>query len=116
MLLALDIGNTNVTVGIIKSSKIVEIHRIDSTTSANVGLNNLNLAGITNAIISSVVPTQTIDYKKACEQLLNISPFIVKYNNIQGLELDVEKPSSVGADRNCSTESLQASKERSRQD
>lgn len=101
MLLALDIGNTNVTVGIIEDSKIVEIHRIDSTTSANLGLNNLNLTGIKNVIISSVVPTQTIDYKNACEQLIQISPFIVKHDNIPGLELDVESPSSVGADRIC---------------
>jgi len=101
MLLAIDIGNTNVTVGIIENQKIIAIHRIESDYSAELGLNNLNLIGIKSAIISSVVPLQTESYQTACERLFNFSPFIVKHNNVNKVKLDVEKPSSVGADRIC---------------
>ena len=101
MLLAIDIGNTNVTVGIIDNQKIIAIHRIESDYSADLGLNNLNLIGIKSAIISSVVPMQTESYQTACERLFNFSPFIVKHNNVNKVKLDVEKPSSVGADRIC---------------
>ena len=101
MLLAIDIGNTNVTVGIIENQKIIAIHRIESDYSAELGLNNLNLIGIKSAIISSVVPLQTESYQTACERLFNFSPFIVKHNNVNKVKLDVEMPSSVGADRIC---------------
>ena len=101
MLLAIDIGNTNITVGIIENQKIIAIHRIESDYSADLGLNNLNLIGIKSAIISSVVPMQTESYQTACERLFNFSPFIVKHNNVNKVKLDVEKPSSVGADRIC---------------
>ena len=101
MLLALDIGNTNVTVGIIENSELIIIHRIESSTSAKVGLTELDLSKIKMVIISSVVPQQTLDYQQHCKSQLNLAPFVIKHDNIDGLILDVEKPSSVGADRIC---------------
>tara|TARA_S200000501_G_C20871752_1_gene764614 strand:- start:9817 stop:10569 length:753 start_codon:yes stop_codon:yes gene_type:complete len=101
MLLALDIGNTNITVGIVENSEIIMVHRIKSHTSANEGLTDIDLSKITNVIISSVAPKKTIDYQNWCRMHLNLKPFIIKHNNIIGLKLDVEKPSSVGADRIC---------------
>ena len=51
MLLALDIGNTNVTAGIIDNSEIKTIHRIDSSKSADAGLNSMDLTHINKIII-----------------------------------------------------------------
>ena len=101
MLLALDIGNTNVTIGFIENSKIKSIHRIESSIHASKGLSSIDLSQVTEIIISSVVPKHTQDYHNECKKLLNLEPFIVKHNNINGLILDVENPSSVGADRIC---------------
>ena len=101
MLLAIDIGNTDVTFGLIKESQVLSVQRIESSIHASQGLLLLDISKVTDIVISSVVPKQTIDYQKECMKLLDIEPFIVKYNNVEGLILDVENPSSVGADRIC---------------
>ena len=101
MLLALDIGNTNVTVGFIENGEIHAIHRIESDASAKIGLSTLDLKLVSEIIISSVVPKQTADYQNECKNLLEIDPFIVKHDNIPGLILNVDDPASVGADRIC---------------
>ena len=72
MLLALDIGNTNITVGIIEYGEIHAIHRIESDTSAKIGLSSLDLKLVSEIIISSVVPKQTSDYQNECKNLLEI--------------------------------------------
>ena len=54
MLLALDIGNTNITVGIIENSELIKIHRIESSISAEKGLAELNLSKIIKVIIKSL--------------------------------------------------------------
>ena len=61
----------------------------------------LHLNKVTKIVISSVVPIKTKEYHLQCNQLLDIDPFIVKHNNIDGLLLNVENPASVGADRIC---------------
>tara|TARA_B100001029_G_C15062623_1_gene459919 strand:+ start:785 stop:1516 length:732 start_codon:yes stop_codon:yes gene_type:complete len=101
MLLALDIGNTNVTIGIIENSEVLVIHRIESSASAKEEFEKIDLSKISKVIISSVVPKQTSNYKEQCKFQLNLNPIIVKHDNIKGLILDVEKPSSVGTDRIC---------------
>lgn len=101
MLLALDIGNTNITVGIIENSELITINRIQSSISAEKGLKELNLSKIRKVIISSVVPKQTLDYQNQCKTQLKIDPLIIQHDNIDCLILNVEKPSSVGADRIC---------------
>ena len=81
MLLALDIGNTNVTVGIIENSELITIHRIESSTLAKEGLTELDLSKITKVIISSVVPQQTIDYQNQCKSQFNLAQFVIKNDN-----------------------------------
>ncbi|MBC8196726.1 MAG: type III pantothenate kinase [Candidatus Marinimicrobia bacterium] len=101
MLIAIDIGNTNVTIGCFKKDNLQSIYRIEANVPANVGLSNLELKHVTDIIISSVVPKQTENYTMQSYNLYNITPFIIKHNNIDGLILEVDEPDTVGADRIC---------------
>lgn len=101
MLIAIDIGNTNVTIGCFKTENLRSIYRIESNIPANIGLSNLELKYVTDIIISSVVPKQTVDYTKQCKKLYNINSFIIKHDNVDGLILEVDEPNTVGADRIC---------------
>lgn len=101
MLLALDIGNTNVTAGIFKGIDLQAVHRYELDNPAEDTLQSLSDSDIEYTIISSVVPFQTEKYGIACIDIFKHDPFIVRHNNIPGLKLNVDLPASVGADRIC---------------
>jgi type III pantothenate kinase len=101
MLVTIDIGNTNVTIGSFNKGDLVSTNRIECNIHAHTGLSKLNLKFVSEVIISSVVPNQTKDYAEQSKNLYNIEPFIIKHNNIAGLILEVDEPVTVGADRIC---------------
>ncbi|SVD21613.1 uncharacterized protein METZ01_LOCUS374467, partial [marine metagenome] len=57
---------------------------------------------ITHAAISSVVPKLTSVYVKSIRNIFHIDAFIINHEN-SGVELNVEVPEEVGADRICNT-------------
>ena len=110
MLLALDIGNTNTTIGVFKNSELVMDFRL--TTNINQTMdeygilvrNLLSLQGIDykevkNIIVSCVVPPlEEVIYFMSLNYF-KIKPLFVKPGIKTGLALMVETPSEVGADR-----------------
>lgn len=110
MLLALDVGNTNITIGCFDGESIRKTWRISTTqilTPDEVGLKIRSLlstsrigpADITEAVISSVVPYLNKRLSTGLERYLNVSPTFLRPVGNGLVELKVDEPQEVGADR-----------------
>lgn len=101
MLLAIDIGNTNISFGVFKGKSILKRFDIPTVRYSRRRLSAaLGKAAISDSIICSVVPDKTITLKKDLRQLLGRSPYII---GKEGLRVPMRnlyrKPSQVGQDR-----------------
>ena len=112
MLLAIDIGNTNIVLAIIDDEKIIKNWRITTShtrTEDEFWLTlkllsedaNVDIKEIDGVIISSVVPNLSVQFRLMAIQYLNIKPIIVDYTLPLELKLAVDNPAEVGADRIC---------------
>jgi len=112
MLLALDIGNTNITLGGFEDGKLSFVARIATVSSRtedeyaadimNVfALRSIPRSKIDGAVIASVVPPLNAVMKKAVEFLFNVTPLFVGPGVKTGLSIHCDIPSSVGADIIC---------------
>ena len=109
MLLAIDIGNTNITLGVFENETIVQSWRLSTEhkrTEDEYGVFLKNLlretgldTKITNAIISSVVVQLTERIEIALKKYLNIDSLIVSHKIKTNISLKTDNPSQVGADR-----------------
>ena len=110
MLLAIDIGNTNIVIGCIRDEEILFKARIatDRTrTSDQYGVEIKNMLeafgvhreDITDCIISSVVPPVFNSVKTGVIKVIGKQPMVVGPGLKTGLNIHVEVPSQVGSDR-----------------
>jgi type III pantothenate kinase len=100
MILAVDIGNTNVTCGVYDGKKWVHTLRLPSTLDFWNQFFTLKEFGITESAISSVVPDLTQVYIESIQNLFQIDVHIITYQN-SGVKLLVDTPKDVGVDRIC---------------
>ena len=100
MILAVDIGNTNVTCGVYDGKKWVHTLRLPSTLDFWNQFSTLKESDITESAISSVVPDLTQVYIESIQNLFQIDVHIITYQN-SGVELLVDTPKDVGVDRIC---------------
>ena len=100
MILAVDIGNTNVTCGVYDGEKWVHILRLPSTLNFWNQFSTLKEFDITECAISSVVPNLIQVYIESIRNLFQIDAHIITCQN-SGVELLVETPQDVGIDRIC---------------
>lgn len=109
MILAVDIGNTNIVIGCIEQEKIYFVERVSTNISKTeleyvvefktlLDLYRIRIEEITGCIIASVVPPLTNIVKNAMEKLLRISPLIVGPGVKTGLNILMDNPGQVGAD------------------
>ncbi len=111
MLLAIDVGNTNIVFAICDGEAIKWRWRIstDGQRTADeyaVWLNQLmQLEGVERthidaAIIATVVPPTLFNLQRLCRKYFNTEPTVVAVNGIDfGVRIDLPNPSEVGADR-----------------
>lgn len=110
MLLVIDIGNTNITLGVYDDDRLVGTYRLTTSskhTSDEYGfmignfLNrfNLNKEDIEDVVIASVVPKIMHSFTNAIRRYLLVEPLIVSSELKTGLTIDFENPHEVGADR-----------------
>ena len=110
MLLAIDIGNTNLVIGCIRNDEILFKARIatDRTRTSDqygVEIKNMleaygvNIADIEDCIISSVVPPVFNSVKTGVIKVLGKQPMVVGPGLKTGLNIHVDVPSQVGSDR-----------------
>jgi type III pantothenate kinase len=110
MLLTIDIGNTNLTLGLYEGETLGARWRLatdhermpDEYGLQIIGL--LNHAGrnpedLTGACLASVVPPLTGRLVQACRQYLKQNPLVVDAGVRTGVRIRYEDPRAVGADR-----------------
>lgn len=109
MILAIDIGNTNIVVGCIENDDILFMARTatDKTKTEDqyaiqikniLELYNVETDSLEGAIISSVVPPISWAVSAAVELVTNIKPMIVGPGIKTGLNILMDNPAQVGSD------------------
>lgn len=109
MLLAIDLGNTNIKYGVFDKKELVASFRVSSriTRTADeygsilVGLladRGINKSDIDGIIFSSVIPALNYTICHMCEFFFGITPIIVGPGIKTGLNIKAENPREVGAD------------------
>ncbi|ABX40811.1 type III pantothenate kinase [Lachnoclostridium phytofermentans] len=110
MLLVIDVGNTNITLGVFDEDKIVGTYRITTTiprTSDEFGLlfcdllhvKGIERTSIDSVIIASVVPAIMYSLTSAIIKYLGITPLIVGAGTKTGIKVLTANAKEVGADR-----------------
>lgn len=110
MILTVDIGNTNTVFGVFNNKKLECKFRIqsihDKTTDEYAILllsllesNHLKPSSITGAVISSVVPQLQFTFSRMLKKYLKVDPLIVGSKTKTGIDLKVDNPKELGADR-----------------
>ena len=109
MLLAIDIGNSNIVLGCIEDHTIVHEARlatdlIKTSDQYCMDLKNLlslyeiDRAGIEGVIISSVVPPVLNSFRTAVMKLTGIKPMVVGPGIKTGLNILMDNPAQIGSD------------------
>lgn len=112
MIIAIDIGNTNITIGGYKNNKLKFVSRIftDSHLTEDqcfVSLNealrlySINPFEITGVVIGSVVPSITQYIERAIRRLCQTNPLIVNNNSFKGLPINFNSSIEFGVDLLC---------------
>lgn len=110
MILAIDIGNTNFTVGVFKEKELMATFRITTKqqrTSDEYGIvflellrtRGLSSRDIEDVIISSVVPNVMHSVTSAMIKYFNCNALIVGPGTRTGIRLASENPKEIGPDR-----------------
>lgn len=105
MLLVLDIGNTNITIGIFNQEKFVESFRIPSDRSFSQDdyekllLEIKKLYNVSECVIGSVVEEITYILKKSCDNVFDVNSYVIDKCSDYGMKILLETPSEVGIDR-----------------
>ncbi len=110
MLLTIDIGNTNITLGLYEGKELGPRWRLATAYDHmpdEYGLQLLGLlehaghsaASVDGICLASVVPPLTGKIIEACRRYLNIDPLVVDAGVKTGIRVRYEDPRAVGADR-----------------
>jgi type III pantothenate kinase len=95
MLLAVDIGNTNIVFGLFKDNKLVSKQRILTNRYCKVKVRGK----IKAAIISSVVPRLNNILSKRVLGKTGIKPVVLNWKMIKGIKIDLRRKGQIGIDR-----------------
>ena len=110
MLLVIDVGNTNMVLGVYKDTELLDHWRISTDrqrTTDEYGvlirelfyLNDLRADDINAIIISSVVPPVVPTLERMCQRYFGLSPLLIGPGVKTGMAIRYDNPREVGADR-----------------
>lgn len=110
MLLAIDVGNTNLTLGVFHGAELLHDWRLKTDRDQTIdgwgvlvrnllALANLPATDIDGIIISSVVPSLNDSLRRMAQRYFQLTPTLVDASTNTGLEVRIDNPKEVGADR-----------------
>jgi type III pantothenate kinase len=110
MLLAIDVGNTNIVLGVFDGAALVQSWRLQTLrerTSDELGLlvdglfahSGIERARIRGVILGSVVPPLTGTIRAMAQRYFGVAPVVVDPAVNSGMPILYENPHEVGADR-----------------
>ena len=110
MILLVDVGNTNIVIGVYKDNDYIAGWRISTDskkTSDEYGIqliqlfnqNGLNPKEVEGIIISSVVPDIMHSLENMIKKSFNMDPIVVGPGIKTGINIKYDNPKAVGADR-----------------
>lgn len=109
MLLTIDIGNTNINLGIFDGDRLTmsarlytERQKTDDQFAVDFvnifSVYNIKVADIEGSVISSVVPEITVHIKNAVKRLTNKNVIVLSPGVKTGLNILIDNPAQLGAD------------------
>ncbi|MBV4419728.1 type III pantothenate kinase [Clostridium tyrobutyricum] len=110
MILVVDVGNTNIVIGIYDDNDLVSVWRLSTDskrTADEYGIqviqlfakNDLEIGDIKGAIISSVVPNIMYSLEHMIVKYFKVKPVVVGPGVKTGINVKYDNPREVGADR-----------------
>ena len=110
MILAVDIGNSNIVLGCFENDQILFIERLSTNQNSTeleytilvkniLELNNLSHRAFEGGIISSVVPSVTHTVQAAMTRLTGKPVMVVGPGICTGLKIKLDNPAQLGSDR-----------------
>ncbi|MBI4484455.1 MAG: type III pantothenate kinase [Acidobacteria bacterium] len=110
MLLAIDVGNTNIVLGVFDGPTLVQSWRLltlRERTADEVGLMvtglfahyRIDVKSIRASVVGSVVPTLTPIMRTMVKRYFGMDPLVVDPTGNAGMPILYERPAEVGADR-----------------
>jgi type III pantothenate kinase len=110
MLFVIDVGNTNIVLGVLRAQKLVEDWRVRTETnttedefnalvSSLLAMGGIAVENITTTIISCVVPPMISILDSFCQKYLHHTPHWVDPRTYSGMPILCKNPAEVGADR-----------------
>lgn len=114
MLLAIDVGNTETTVGLFEGEALKRHWRLTTAAARTadethillnqlIQTSGLAAASVTGVGICSVVPRVTHGLVDACDRAFAVTPHVIDARSPLPVTLDVDEPATVGADRVVNT-------------
>ncbi len=112
MLMTVDVGNTNIEIGLFDKDEFVGTWRMITNTRKTsdeygvfiitlLNTKQIDVKNIKDVIISSVVPNIMYSLVNGIKKYLNIKPMIIEPGIKTGISIQTENPKEVGADRIC---------------
>ena len=110
MLMVVDVGNTNITLGVFDGDDLLGTFRITTKiprTSDEYGITfkeilrnqNIKPEGIDDVAIASVVPKVMYSLVNGIKKYFKIDPFIVQNSSNTGIKIVTDNPEQIGTDR-----------------
>ncbi|MEW6624137.1 MAG: type III pantothenate kinase [Bacillota bacterium] len=110
MLLAVDVGNTNIMMGVFQDKDLTDTWRVStdpSKTADELGVlfkqlfeyKGISFSDISAVAISSVVPPIMQALDQMCREYIGVAPFVVGHGSRIDLAIEFDNPKEIGADR-----------------
>jgi len=110
MLLAIDVGNSNMVIGVYTDTKLRQHWRLETKkerTADEFGIffkelfqfASLKLEDVKSIVISSVVPPMDFSLERMCDRYFKLKPFFITPKVKMPIKIGLPNPQEIGADR-----------------
>lgn len=110
MLLTIDVGNTNIVIGLFDDRELKQSWRMETSQRKSADeygaimrqlfrVEGYDSEIVTDAIIASVVPSINYTLQHLCEKYFGCTPMFVSADMYTGLKIEYDNPNALGADR-----------------